>query len=1047
MTDKLAHAPDYLPTPVEQLTAQFYDWEQRGRGWQVWPWPVDLEPPFRPFFLYDPGSIPTTLIDDARRPTLLSGLTEKLLGRGSRPPTEVPQAPEVIEIEAEEFWDDSPVLELQVGTPTGLKVTREAAERLLLTLPVSAWPVAFEIVGLPEATVVQLVARASEAPSLGRQLSSYFPDAALTESTGFLEKHWSASGEKTVLVDFGLSQEFMRPLRTFRDFAVDPLTGMIGALADLRQDELGMVQILFEPARHAWAENALRAVTDWEGKPFFLDAPEMVPLAREKIARPLFAAVLRIAARSASSTRVWEIVRGLGGALRQLANPPSNEFIPLSNDDYPEELHEEDLLLRRSHRSGMLLNSEELVSLVHLPAESVRAEKLLRLRQKTKAAPAVASGHRLVLGENAHTGRTTTVTLPPEIRLRHTHVVGATGTGKTHLLLQMIRQDVEQGEGLAVFDPHGDLIDRVLGYIPEERVGDVILLDPSDEAFPIGFNVLEARSELEKNLLASDLVAVFRRLSTSWGDQMHTVLANGILALLESERGGTLLDLRRFLVDPAFRRDYVPSVQDLEVVFFWEREYPLLKGQPQAPLLTRLDAFLRPKAIRAMVGQQSGHLDLAKALDEGKILLARLAHGAIGQENAYLLGSLLVAKLHQVALARQARPEGQRKPFYLYLDEFHHFATPSMAALLSGGRKFGVGLTLAHQDLRQLDRDNEVAAAVLANPATRLVFRVSETDARKLAEGFSFFGAEDLVNLSVGEAIGRIERADWDFNLKTLPLPPIDSEAARRCREEVSAHSRASYGIPRQEIEELLRRAYPASTLAKKEGLRETRRRKTVIGKTAPESVEELIAPEIQAQPPKREEAPPKDQPGRDRIAPRSPVAPSPLGRGGPQHIYLQNLIKRWADSRGWKVTIEKEILGGLGSTDVALEREGVTVACEITVASTPEQELGNVQKCLAGGFKYVVVASPEQKILNRARRAIFPNLEDAHRERVHFLTPEELFAFLEEREAETVSTEETIKGYKVRVRYKPVEPNEKELQKQAIGKVVLDAMKRLRKT
>jgi hypothetical protein len=167
-----------------------------------------------------------------------------------------------------------------------------------------------------------------------------------------------------------------------------------------------------------------------------------------------------------------------------------------------------------------------------------------------------------------------------------------------------IFQDVQNGEGIGVIDPHGDLIDRILEHIPENRFNDVVLFDPADTNYPIGFKILSAHSEIEKNILASDLGAVFRRLSTSWGDQMTSVLGNAILAFLESDKGGTLLDLRRFLIDVEFRNSFLKTVKDREVIYFWQKEFPLLSGRPQAPVLTRLDTFLRPQIIRNMVGRK-----------------------------------------------------------------------------------------------------------------------------------------------------------------------------------------------------------------------------------------------------------------------------------------------------------------------------------------------------------------------------------------------------------------------------------------------------------
>lgn len=1029
-------------TPLELLTAQFYAWERRGRGWHVSPYPVELEPPFRPFVWYAPAA-PGPPVDDARKPTLLSSLVDKIRGQSSRAmvPLEAPEG--VFEPEAEIFTDDSALVEMQVSIPPTLKVTQDTAEQFLLSLAYGARPLAFELVGLPDAVTVQLVCREEDRAQFTAQLRAHFPDVTVAENPGFLRRFWNAPGTRdSVVIDFGLSHEFMRPLRTFTSFEPDPLVAVVGALSGLASGEIGVLQVLFQPARSAWTENIMRAVTDGEGGPFFVDAPEMVALAREKISRPLVAAVVRIAAQSSVSGQAWELARALGGALSQFSNPTSNELIPLSGDDYGARLQEDDLLARCTHRSGMLLNSEELVSLVHLPSASVRSEKLIRDARKSKAAPAIAVGHRLVLGENIHGGKRSTVTLSPEHRSRHTYVIGASGTGKSTLLLNLIIQDLEHGQGVGVLDPHGDLIDRILGYVPEERLNDVVLLDPADADYPIGFNILSAHSDLEKNLLASDLVAVFRRLSTSWGDQMTSVLGNAVLAMLESERGGTLADLRRFLVEPEFRREFLTSVRDPEVVYYWQKEFPLLAGKPQAPLLTRLDAFLRPKLIRYMVAQRENRLDFGAIMNGGKIFLAKLSQGAIGEENAYLLGSLLVSKFYQVALTRQERAEAERRPFYLYIDEFHNFVTPSMAQILSGARKYGLGLVLAHQDLHQLStRDQELLGAVLTNPCTRVCFRVGDLDARKLTDGFAFFDTEDLQSLGIGEALCRIERADHDFNLRTLPLPAIDTERARARTERIVAHSRTAYGTSRESVQQALERArLPAP---------EPEEQRAQAPKTPVSARPQEQAPrwpaEVRSASPKaraaQDEAPTGTVPTPRVGAPESPT----LGRGGGQHRYLQHLIKRWAESRGYRATIEQQILDGLGSVDVALEKGELRIACEISVGSSAEQEHGNVQKCLAAGFAHVAIISPGRKTLGKAREIITARLDEGLMPHVRFVTPEELFAFLEELDAHAAATDETVRGYKVKVRYQPVDEAEKATKKQAISTVILKALRRLK--
>ena len=268
-------------------------------------------------------------------------------------------------------------------------------------------------------------------------------------------------------------------------------------------------------------------------------------------------------------------------------------------------------------------------------------------------------------------------------------IIGASGTGKSTLLFNLIRQDIENGEGVALLDPHGDLTERILGIIPPERINDVVLVDPADEEFSVGFNILSAHSEQEKTLLASDLVSVFQRLSTSWGDQMQSVLQNAILAFLNSSRGGTLADLRRFLVEPAFRTEFLKSVSDPNVLYYWQKGFSHLSGNKSVgPILTRLEMFLAQRPIAHMVSQPENKLNFGEIMDTGKIFLAMLPEGLLGRENSYLLGAVLVSKFQQLVMARQAKKIAARRNFWIYIDEFANFITPTMAEILSGARKY-----------------------------------------------------------------------------------------------------------------------------------------------------------------------------------------------------------------------------------------------------------------------------------------------------------------------------------------------------------------------
>jgi hypothetical protein len=610
------------------------------------------------------------------------------------------------------------------------------------------------------------------------------------------------------------------------------------------------------------------------------------------------------------------------------------------------------------------------------------------------------------------------------------YAIGASGTGKSTLLLNLALQDINAGEGIALIDPHGDLVEEVLCRIPENRIEDVVLLDLGDEEYPVAYNVLAAHSDVQKQVLSSDLVAVFQRLSTSWGDQMTSVLGNAVSAFLESSQGGTIADLRRFLIEPEYRNQFLTTVSDPEIVYYWQRVFPLITSKPQGPLLTRLDTFLRPKLIRNMVAQQTSSLDFRAMMDQGKIFLARLSQGLIGQENSFLIGSLIVSSMYQAALGRQTVREDKRRPFYLYIDEFQNYLTPSMAQILTGARKYKLALILAHQEHRQLsNHESDIASAVIANPFTRICFRLGDIDAKKLEEGFTHFDASDLQNLGVGEAIVRFERAEHDFNLQTWAPQPIDDGVAASVRNKVLVSSRQKYSRPRWQVEAEVQRL----VTTKQDGKKAT-------------PAEQFTAVERIRVPP----APPSLEssllPNNSRPQSMHSDAPRVSGRGGEEHKYLQHLIKRLAADQGFHVTIEQQVLGGAGSVDIALQRGGYKLACEISISSTTVYELKNIQKCLAAGFDEAVVLSSNKRTLRRIRDMIEEKLEDESRARVFCLMPEEFVGFLAQKPRDVDSTETTVGGYKVKLKYKSQEKGAAMDQRQAVAKVIMQALKRLRK-
>jgi DNA helicase HerA-like ATPase len=1006
----------------------FDAWERRSRGYQVWPYPVELEPAYGPIVSASP---PVQQLDDGRRPGIL-GMLFGASAPAARPLPTPPSLPV-----PSPLLHEPELAELQLVLPNSFAVRHGLASELFGALHNLAHPLAFELIGLPEGIVLQFCCAEEDRPTLLECVRAFFPEVRIKEHQRFLDGQWFAEPRYVSMIDFGLSNYFFHTLRSSGGFETDPLIGVVGALNELRDGELALLQILFHPSVESWGGDLWDFASEVEG------AGEILPLVRQKFAERPHAAVIRVAALSDLPDAAFARARSIGSAVLSATQTPGNGLIPLDNEGYPSELHEADFLRRQTHRSGMILSAAELLTLVHLPSASVRSDRLLRQDERTHAAPLCAQSGEMLLGTNEHDGEEVEVRLSTDQRLKHTYLVGASGTGKSTLLLNMILQDIERGAGVAVLDPHGDLVEDVLARMPVERASDVVLFDPSDTEWPLGFNVLSAQSDLDKTLLSSDLVAVFRGFSTSWGDQMNAVLGNAILAFLEHPKGGTLLDLRRFLVDERFRQRILSDVRDNEVVYFWGKEFPLLKGNPQAPLLTRLDAFLRPKSLRYMAAQDGKRLDFRRLMDSRKIFLAKLSQGAIGDENSFLLGSLLTAKIGQAANSRQEQAKEARVPFFVYIDEFQNYITPSLAQLLSGVRKYGVGLTLAHQDLRQIkSRSEDVASAVLGNTYTRVVFRVGDHDAKTLSDGLSHFEAKDLQNLGIGQAIARVERSDFDFNLETVQAAAVDEEEAAERRVYVAEESRQQYCTPREEVEALLAEKYPAERIP--ESPPKTVQRDPIRSSKAAKP--EAPPPEIAVAPPM---AAPEVVERPETVVEKEKavrVVPQLPGRGGPQHKYLQSLLKRSAEDRGFRVTLEKRVLDGAGHIDVAIEREGLSIGCEISVTTPVKHELNNVSKCLAAGFDYAVLVSSDKRVLASAEEAISSELHLEQQQRVRYLTPEGFIGFLEELEAKSRATSKTVRGYKVNVKYRALSDEDKDARKKLIADVISKSLRKNKK-
>nr|MDQ3330347.1 type IV secretion system DNA-binding domain-containing protein [Planctomycetota bacterium] len=786
---------------------------QRGTGW----FPAQsgacrLEPPFDP---YHPRRLNVwdCVVNEWEAP-YLSGMIEQLLN-GSEIVHHL-GAPlilaedaygagtgheELVVLSVEQFAEDE-------------NTTMAVAEQLLRSLLAVERPVAFEIVGdggqpeydientrrlaaegvpfsdaLEQATTgwtepftaIQFTVRRQDAALLRQQLTAHYPNSAVVEGkvSPFALMQMELQGdERSIGGSLALEGAYVFPIRTFRQLAPDVLSTVIAAMENLSRNEWALLQILFAPARAPWDEVVLHAASNpYKADDSFLSSEHQREM-KSKFASPLFAVSVRLA----SSRR--DVFRGLVAWAEQFANPPCQRFL-VNHSDWSEGGPTDDersrlecaCQLRYAYRPGMLLNTEELAGLVHLPGMSIASERLRRITQRTRAAKVrpTSRGDALI-GENVHRGQSRPVSIPADVRSRHVYVTGTTGSGKSTLLLNMALADIAAGQGVGVLDPHGDLIADLLRRMPKHRLDDVIYFNPADAAFPPALNVLEARGRAERERVVTETVATVHHFwPEAWGPRLQHVLTY-TLSTAVLIQGGTLRDVRRLLTDANYRRVVVAKLTDPDLLEFWSREFPELPKGSLDPILNKLSPFLLNSNVRNIVCQKESLFDFDAILAGRKVFLANLSFGLLTEPIAGTLGTFLMGKLLMATFRRAGIPRPARTPFHLYLDEFQNFLSLGRGfdQILSEARKFGLVLHLAHQYTAQLSPS--VKQSIFGNAGTLIAFRLGIDDARLLAHDLRAFSAEELTALGVGQAIARVGDSSNVFNLAARPPPPEPSD-------------------------------------------------------------------------------------------------------------------------------------------------------------------------------------------------------------------------------------------------------------------------------
>lgn len=656
----------------------------------------------------------------------------------------------------------------------------------------------------------------------------------------------------------------MLPIKTFQSFEVDPLAGITATLAKLEDnDEEVWIQFLARPIPDSWHRRASGyAESIKKGTPFFgasamgsgfanfgmylLSAIEALwkppessgskPAAKELTERDKtriseiekkstklgYQVKIRIAYlgdnRATAKLRMQAIV----GAFKQFNSTNLNGF-KMSNASFKTEDISK-YTARFFIDKGFILNIEELASVFHLPHTNVETPNIVWANVKTAEPPSnlpVPTGNSSVdeqisvFGLTNFRGLNQQFGLWRQDRSRHVYIIGQTGAGKSGLLELFALSDVFHNQGFAIIDPHGDFAVNNLKFIPAHRIKDVVYFNPADTAYPLGFNPMEVINPGMKNNISSEIIGVLKRMfGESWGPRLEYILRYTILALLDHP-DTTMLDITRMLTDKRFRKEVLDTCKDTVVLQFWNIEFASWNDKFQseaiAPVLNKVGAFVANPIIRNIIGQPKSTFNIREIMDQGKILIVNLSKGLIGEDNASILGAFLVTKIQLAAMSRADIPNIEdRRPFYLYVDEFQNFATESFATILSEARKYGLNLTVANQYISQMEQT--VRDAVFGNVGTMISFRVSADDAPMLSKQFEpQFEPGDLLQMhNRSFIINMVIKGEKTpaFSATTLTIPTAQTDYFSH----IIDNSRHLYSRNRTDVEqEITERVMPTT--------------------------------------------------------------------------------------------------------------------------------------------------------------------------------------------------------------------------------------------
>ena len=638
-----------------------------------------------------------------------------------------------------------------------------------------------------------------------KQITSFYPDCIISEVEDYnIFTPQSVAEAKTLMPGKPMTSVF----KTYQGLKSDPLNSITNAFSKLKSDEGAAVQIVLRPAKNGWQkelqDEASRLLNPKKKKGGFsklnplrwlaallsvFDAPdsggggkkdestgervstmveEYSKAVDEKAGSPGFTGLVRIVASANSQARAEMILSSVKASFGQFSEVRGNKWKGVGWEGKASVLKR--FIARNPRRTflqwlttqRMLLGTSELASLFHLP--NVKYNKVETIKwQNFKVAPAPKNmpTEGLFLGTNSDRGEKRKIYMKNDDRFRHFYIIGQTGTGKSSFMVNLARQDFANGKGLCIVDPHGSLIDDVLPYIPRERADDVIYFNPADTERPMGLNLLEGKSAEERDLIALDAMNMMVKMfgEEVFGPRIQDYFRNGCLTLMEDEdEGGAITDLVRLFTDDDWNKYKVSKVKNPIVRSFWENQMAKTGQREKQEMIpyfaAKFGQFYTNTLMRNIVGQTKSSFDISKCMDEGKILLMNLSKGLIGDINSTLLGMIVVNKIQVAAMRRQRAGKESRRDFFLYIDEFQNFVTPSIESILSEARKYRLGLVLAHQYMDQLEKESKLSGAVslkgaiFGNVGSMMFYKIGPQDAEMGAKEMApVFSEQDLVNV------------------------------------------------------------------------------------------------------------------------------------------------------------------------------------------------------------------------------------------------------------------------------------------------------------